>query len=233
MKSTRFPGIYEKKGRRRSLFTINLVPGRSVYGERLVRESVDLGHKASKGVTEFREWDASKSKLAAAILKGANQVGLKEGHTVLYLGCSTGTTVSHVSDIVGRGGFVFALDFAPRVMREMVFLAQERPNIAPLLADAKKPEEYEDIVKEKVDWLFQDIAQRNQPEIFLKNVAKFLKKGAYCVAAIKARSIDVSKKPGLIFRSVQKKLEEDLTLVDKRELSPFQRDHMLFVFKKR
>ena len=165
-------------------------------------------------------------------MKGGNQIGIKDGYTVLYLGAAYGTTASHISDIVGKGGFVFAIDFAPRVMREMVFLAEERNNIAPILADANKPDEYKDVV-DKVDWLYQDIAQKNQADIFLKNVDLFLKKGAYCIIALKARSVDVTKKPGEIFKRVQKQLEEKLILVDKRELSPYQLDHMLFVFKKK
>jgi len=220
---SKFFEIYQEKKKRTKLFTINLVKGQIVYGERLIKQRN----------SEFREWDESKSKLAAYIIKGGNQVGLKPGNIVLYLGASTGTTVSHVSDIVGRQGFVFALDFAPRVVRDLVFVCEDRKNIAPILADANQPDTFKDRIPNQVDWLFQDIAQKNQLEIFLKNLKLFLKPGGYGFFAVKARSIDVTKRPGDIFAQVQRELEKHITLVDKRFLTPFQKDHVMFVCKKR
>ncbi|GAG44439.1 unnamed protein product, partial [marine sediment metagenome] len=160
--------VYEDK--RKRLYTVSLTPGKKVYDERLIKE---------KGV-EYREWNARRSKLAATILKGSSNIFIRKGDVVLYLGCSTGTTVSHVSDIVGKDGFVFALDFAPRVMREMVFVCEDRKNIAPILGDANKPSSYTERVS-MVDVVYADIAQRNQVDIFLKNVNLFLKKGGYCL----------------------------------------------------
>ena len=95
--------VYESQGRRRQLYTVNLVPGSNVYGERLVREN-DV---------EYREWDASKSKLEATILKGSPNIGIRKNDVVLYLGAASGTTVSHVSDIVGDNGFIFVVDITP------------------------------------------------------------------------------------------------------------------------
>jgi fibrillarin-like pre-rRNA processing protein len=224
MKQSFFPGIYEqKKGGRISLFTKNITPGKTFFDEKTVRE----------GNIEYREWDPRRSKLAAFILKGANQIGIKEGHKVLYLGASYGYTSSYVSDIVGNGGMVFALDFAPRVMRDLVFLCEERKNMAPLFFSANHPEEYKDRIIHPVDIVYMDIAQKNQAEIFLKNVGLFLKKESYCLLAVKARSIDVTKKPGVLFKQVRKKLEEKLTVVDYKTLEPFEMDHAMFVCKKK
>lgn len=178
-----------------------------------------------------REWDPRKSKLAAAILKGIKEIGLKEGSKVLYLGASSGTTASHVSDIVGKTGFVFALDFSPRMVRDLVFECERRKNMAPLLEDANHPERYTDNVTE-VDVVYQDIAQRNQAEIFLKNCRMFLKKGGYGLLAVKARSVNVAKKPSEIFDEIEKELKE-VEIVDKKALEPFEKDHMLFVCKKK
>ena len=88
---------------RKRIYTLNLTPGKTVYDERLVTEAG----------SEYREWNPRKSKLGAAIAKGCTNIFIRNGSVVLYLGCASGTTVSHVSDIVGREGFVFALDFAP------------------------------------------------------------------------------------------------------------------------
>ena len=204
---THFYEIYEDKAKRK-LYTKDLLTG------------------------GFREWLPIKSKPAAALLKGLNQFGLKPGDKVLYLGAATGTTVSHFSDIVGKDGFIFAVEFAPRVMRELVFLCEERKNIAPILANANHPESYQDKVI-PVDFLYQDVAQKNQAEIFLKNIDAFLKPGGYCLLALKARSIDVTQNPKIIFRKVKAALTEKLILVDYRELAPFEKDHAFFVCKKK
>ena len=207
---------------RKRLYTINLTPGKKVYDEKLVKE---------KGV-EYREWNARRSKLAASILKGSSNIFIRKGSVVLYLGCSYGTTPSHVSDIVGKEGFVFALDFAPRVMRDMVFVCEDRKNIAPILGDAHKPSSYVDKVS-MVDVVYQDIAQRDQVEIFLKNVNMFLKPGGYCLLAVKARSVDVTRKPKAIFAEVRQRLEKEMTIVDYRMLEPYQLDHCMYVCKKK
>jgi len=206
--------VYESSERRRQLYTINVVAGQQVYGERLVNEN---------GI-EYREWDAFKSKLAATILKGSPNIGIRKGDAVLYLGSASGTTVSHVSDIVGNDGFVFAVDIAPRVMRDLIFLCYGRKNIAPILADANKINKLIERVC-AVDVVYQDVAQKSQVDIFLKNVNLFLKQDGYALLAVKARSIDVTKNPKLIFKEVKEKLEKTLTIIDYRELEPFQKDH--------
>lgn len=215
--------IYEaQEGKRKQLYTINLIPGQQVYGEKLIQEN---------GI-EYREWDVFKSKLAASILKGSPNIGIRKNDVVLYLGSASGTTASHVSDIVGNEGNIFAVDIAPRVMRDLIFLCYKRKNIAPVLADANKV----DILKERVsavDVIYQDVAQKNQLEIFLKNVGLFLKNDGYALLAVKARSIDVTKQPKQIFREVQEKLEKNLTIIDYRELEPFQKDHCMFICKKK
>lgn len=214
--------VYESYEKRRQLYTMNLVPGKKVYGERLIQESG----------CEYREWDANKSKLASSILKGSPNVGIRKNDAVLYLGSASGTTVSHVSDIVGNGGLIFAVDIAPRVMRDLIFLSYQRKNIVPILADSNKT----DLLKERictVDVLYQDVAQKNQVEIFLKNTDLFLKSGGYSLLAVKARSIDVTKNPRQIFREVKERLEKEMTIVDQRDLEPFQRDHSMFICKKR
>lgn len=217
MDEHRLKGIYKEAGR---LYTISYAPGRNVYGEKVLK----FGGK------EYREWNPTKSKLGAALMKGISQIGIMPGKSVLYLGCSTGTTCSHVSDILGKDGFLFGLDFAPRMVREFVFLCEGRDNIAPLLADANHPEEYADKVPQ-VDVVFQDIAQRDQVNIFLKNCKKFLKKGGFGLLAVKARSIDVTKKPRQIFEIVRQQLQKEAMIVEYRELEPFERDHCMFVVK--
>ena len=221
-KSKIFEVFESQEGRRTQLYTQNLAPGKNVYGERLITQDN----------VEYREWDAYKSKLAASILKGSLNIGIRKDDVVLYLGAASGTTVSHVSDIIGNGGFIFAVDVAPRVMRDLIFLCYKRRNIAPILADAGKVS----ILRERisaVDAIYQDVAQKNQLEIFLRNVELFLKSDGYALLAVKARSIDVNKQPKQIFKDAREKLEKFLTIVDYRELEPFQKDHCMFICKKK
>ena len=118
----KFPGIFTREHRRKDLYTKNLVKGQRVYGERIYREGRD----------EYRQWDPTKSKLSAAITKGISQIGLKEDSLILYLGSASGTTVSHLSDLCPKG-FIFAVEFSPRVMRDFYFMIRDRKNIAPFL----------------------------------------------------------------------------------------------------
>ena len=214
--------VYEsQEGKKIHLYTVNFVPGKNVYGEKLVNENE----------IEYREWDAYKSKLAACILKGVLNIGIRKKDIILYLGAASGTTVSHVSDIVGSNAFIFAIDIAPRVMRDLIFLCYERKNIAPILADANKV----DTLKERisaVDVIYQDVAQKNQVDIFLKNIKLFLKNEGYALLAVKARSIDVTKNPKQIFKEVKERIEKDLKIIDYRELEPYQKDHCMFICKK-
>ena len=220
----KFPNTYIKIKRKGvDIFTKNLVPGQSFFGETVIRKKIDNEN------VELRQWDYTRSKLGAAIFLKVSQLGISEGDKVLYLGASHGFTPSYVSDIVGSKGFVFCLDFAPRVVRDLYLLCQKRNNMAPIIADAKKPEEYEGLLPE-VDVIFMDIAQREQVEIFLKNF-KFLKKEGFAILALKARSVDVTKKPKYIFRSAREELEKHTMIVDYKELDPVEKDHCIFVCK--
>ena len=207
---------------RKKLFTINLTPGKRVYEEPLVKQNN----------IEYREWDAHSSKLAALILNKCNNIFLRKNDFVLYLGSSTGTTISHVSDIVGKEGFVFAVDLAPRVMRDLIFNLEARKNVVPILESANHTNKLMERIS-VVDIIYQDIAQKNQVDIFLKNISNFLKKDGYGILAIKARSIDVTKKPKQIFNQVREQLENELTIIDYKTLEPYQKDHAMFIVKRK
>ena len=48
---------------------------------------------------------------------------------MLYLGAASGTTVSHVSDVVGEDGLVFAVEFSHRSGRDLINMAKKRTNV--------------------------------------------------------------------------------------------------------
>ena len=168
---------------RKMLATKNIMPGMSVYGERLIIDD-DI---------EYRQWDPSRSKLGAMVLKNF-EIPIEPDSAVLYLGAASGTTVSHVSDIL-TDGLVYAVEFSPRTMRDLIQLCDQRPNIIPILADANKPQSYAHIV-EKADVIFQDVAQPNQAEIAALNCKCFLAEDGHLMLSIKSRSIDTVANTG-------------------------------------
>ncbi len=214
-----FPGVFRIQ---RQLATRNLSPGYSVYGEKLVE--IDG--------TEYRLWDPYRSKLGAAISNGLKEMPIKPGATVLYLGAAQGTTPSHVSDIVGKEGVVFCIDIAPKAFEKLLNVCEKHENMLPILADADKPETYAEYVK-TVDVVYQDIAQKEQAGILIKNAQRYLRPGGHMMFMIKARSIDVTEEPSSVFAREIKQLEAaGFHVVEKQKLSPFEKDHIAVVAKK-
>ncbi|MBS3159852.1 fibrillarin-like rRNA/tRNA 2'-O-methyltransferase [Candidatus Woesearchaeota archaeon] len=219
MEKTKYYGIYTKQNKKIKYYTENLTPGISFFGEKLIKENDK----------EYRETNIRRSKLFAAVSKHISNLFLKKNNIVLYLGASHGYTPSFISDIVSEG-YVFCLDFAPRVVRDLVAVCEKRENMIPILADAKKIDEYKDRIDE-VDIIYQDIAQKNQVEILFKNL-EFLKDKGYVLFTVKARSIDVTKHPKQIFIEVEKKLCKNLKIIDYKILDPYEKDHCFFVCQK-
>ncbi|XP_020968740.1 mediator of RNA polymerase II transcription subunit 36a isoform X2 [Arachis ipaensis] len=152
----RHEGIFIAKGKEDALVTKNLVPGEAVYNEKRITVQKEDGTK-----DEYRVWNPFRSKLAAAILGGVDNIWIKPGARVLYLGAASGTTVSHVSDVVGPNGVVYAVEFSHRSGRDLVNMAKKRTNIIPIIEDARHPAKYRMLVG-MVDVIFSDVAQPDQ-----------------------------------------------------------------------
>ncbi|MEM1782528.1 MAG: fibrillarin-like rRNA/tRNA 2'-O-methyltransferase [Nanopusillaceae archaeon] len=214
------PRIYiDKKGK---LYTKNLVRGQVVYGERLVE---------FKG-EEYREWIANRSKLAAAIKKNIGEIPIREGDKILYLGIASGTTASHISDIIGWKGVIYGIDVSARILMELMKIVKERRNIIPILSDASNPYNYVHLIS-KVDVIYQDIAQPHQTKILINNMDLFLKSKGYIFYAVKAKSIDVRKDSKVIFDEVSKEISEyGIKIINKVRLEPFHKEHMMFLLQK-
>jgi len=203
----------------KKLATENLVPGNQVYKEKLI---------IKKGI-EYRLWDPFRSKLAASVMNDLEDFPFENKTSVLYLGASTGTTVSHISDIVGPNGIVFAVEHASRVARDFLDrVAAYRKNVMPILQDARKPKEYFSVFG-KVDVVYVDIAQPDQTEIAIKNCEMFLKKGGYFFLVIKTRSIDVTKAPKRIVEEEIEKLKEKFEILQSIDLHPYDKDHAMVI----
>ncbi|MET1125196.1 MAG: fibrillarin-like rRNA/tRNA 2'-O-methyltransferase [Archaeoglobaceae archaeon] len=180
-------------------------------------------HYGERVIDGFREWIPWRSKLAAMILKGY-RIEFSGKEKVLYLGAATGTTLSHLADIVDRG-VIYAVEYSAKPFEKLLELARERNNIIPLLADASKPWEYSGIV-EKVDFIYQDIAQPNQVEILEENIRFFLKKGGEFVIMVKARSIDSTAEASEVFKRVRKRIESRYKIIASDDLEPYHKDHI-------
>ncbi|MCI0562030.1 MAG: fibrillarin-like rRNA/tRNA 2'-O-methyltransferase [Nitrososphaera sp.] len=196
--------------------TLNLVRGNNVYGEKLIRHEGE----------EYRLWDPFRSKLAAALKKGMKQMPIRNGTKVLYLGASTGTTVSHVSDIVGPGGIVFAVEPATRVARELIEnVAAKRKNVVPIIEDARRPQSYFSLFG-KVDVVYCDIAQPDQTDIAIANCSVYLKPGGVMLLVVKTRSIDVTMDPKTVVNQEASRLEKNgFSISQIINLEPFDKDH--------
>jgi fibrillarin-like pre-rRNA processing protein len=213
MESTQFEGVYSEHDK---LYTKNLRSslGIPVYNEKIV--TIDG--------TEFRSWTPYRSKLAASLKKGLADFSLTPTSIVLYLGAATGTTVSHISDIVTQG-VIYAVERSPVAMHSLLQITKQRPNIIPLLADANHPEAYSHYIN-SVDFLYQDISQRNQAQIFLVNMKRYLKKEGTGLLMVKARSIDVSLRPRKVYEQVAQELQAHGVIVHSIiELAPYEKDH--------
>jgi len=213
-----FEGIFDING---SFATINADPGKKVYNERTVR----MDGK------EYRIWDPFRSKLCGAMKKGLKNFPFIPGSKTLYLGASTGTTISHLSDVVGEKGELYAVEIAHQCMKSLLPLAERRNNIIPIHADARHPEEYKEVGK--VDAVYQDVAQPDQDDILIKNAKMFLKKDGIAMICIKSQSIDVTKDPKVVFDAVVKKLETVFEVLEKIKLEPYDKDHLFVVLKYR
>jgi len=229
----RHEGVFVAKGGKDdALVTRNMDAGQSVYGEKRIAVEV-VGADSATTKVEYRVWNPFRSKLAAAIVAGVEAIHIKPGASLLYLGAASGTTVSHCSDLVGPTGTVYAVEFSHRPGRDLTNLAKRRPNIVPIVEDARYPSKYRMLLS-MVDVIFADVAQPDQARIVGLNAQLFLKNGGHAVISIKANCIDSTAPAEAVFASEINKLR---TLGFKPQeyvtLEPFERDHCVCVAKYR
>ncbi|MCI4334522.1 MAG: fibrillarin-like rRNA/tRNA 2'-O-methyltransferase [Thermoplasmata archaeon] len=208
---TRWPGILRSGT---ELFTVNLRPGRAVYGETLRPE----------GTEELRTWDPWRSKLAAYLLHPSASFDLSGVRRLLYLGAAHGTTASHLSDLLPAAQ-LFLVEKSPSAFGQLLALSRERENLLPLLADAQMPERYRAELA-PVEWLYQDIAQRDQTRIFAENAAAALAPGGRGLLMLKVRSVTQRRSPRELIQEARSELARaGLSPRPAVDLAPYSRDH--------
>ncbi|CAI6336310.1 unnamed protein product [Periconia digitata] len=224
----RHAGVFVGRGKEDLLLTRNITPGESVYGEKRISVGSDkTSDDAPATSVEYRVWNPFRSKLAAAILGGVDDIYVRPGAKVLYLGAASGTSVSHVADIVGPEGTVYAVEFSHRSGRDLINMATHRTNVIPIVEDARHPLKYRMLLP-MVDAIFADVAQPDQARIVGLNASLFLKVGGGVLISIKANCIDSTAKPEVVFaQEVQKMREMGLKPKEQLTLEPFERDHAI------
>ena len=213
-----FDGVFKVENK---VATQNLVKGTRVYDEPLI--SVDD--------EEYRLWNPYRSKLAAAILNGLKTMGIKKDSKVLYLGAATGTTSSHVSDIVGKDGMVYCIEISERNLRELLKVCEKRQNMLPMMHDARNVEEYAKDVEE-CDILYQDISSRDQSDILKRNSVLLKSKGMAYVA-IKSQSIDVAANPSVVYKKFLEEISGTFDVLEKIDIAPYSKMHLFAVLRKK
>ncbi|MHA1643340.1 MAG: fibrillarin-like rRNA/tRNA 2'-O-methyltransferase [Promethearchaeota archaeon] len=204
------------------LYTINLVPGFKVYGEKLITH---------KGV-EYREWDPFHSKLAAMILENPLLNIFSENLTCLYLGAASGTTVSHLSDIA-INGIIYGVEFAERSIRQLIQNTINRHNVIPILGDANFPESFNNAIFTEIDLIYQDVAQPNQAEIAIKNSDYYLKEKDFIILAIKSQSIDSTIKTSRIYEQEKKLIKNHgLEIIESYNIHKYAANHIMLLIRK-
>ena len=212
-----------------NVFTVELNGSKRIVTKSLV--PVTSGDKhIIVGNEEYRVWNPFHSKLAAILLKNPAITFLKTDSIVLYLGAANGTTVSHVSDIVTEGT-IYGVEFSPRAMQDLIQVSERRMNLIPILADAMQPESYRNMVPE-VDIIYQDVSQREQGKMAVRNSEMFLKKGGFLVLIIKSRSIDVTRKTGEVVADEVRLLEGVFEIIGIIDLEPFHSGHVAVLARK-
>jgi len=213
---------------RRTLWTQNAVPGQAVYGESLRKFSG----------REHRRWDPTRSKLGAAMLRTQDDPAdlLPEpGTSLLYLGAGHGTSISHLHDhLCGQGnrfgGRLVAVDLAPRCLRELTHMAASRPGLVPVLGDARQHSAWGILVPRKVDWLFQDVAQAGQVDMFVAACRRFLNVGGQGLLSLKAASERwTGEGEAALFAGVEEQLvAAGFEVVESIELTGYEDNHRLY-----
>ena len=202
----------------KNFFTRSLITDAVVYGEHV---------ETIQGIP-WREWNPFRSKLAAALCSGLNELPIRVEDRVLYLGSAEGTTVSHVSDLVGENGVVVGVDVSPKAMAVFSKLAEKRENLVPMLGDANDVDKMkEELGDFSADVIVQDVSQKNQADIFVKNMRGLGGRSAEGLLVIKARSVDFTKPPEQVMKKELALVKRHLRIVQVVDLNRFESDHYL------
>ncbi len=175
----------------------------------------------------LRVWPPERSKLAALYYLGSGPE-INASDQILYLGAASGTTVSFIADYAR---VVYAVEIAPEPLVKLLPVCSVKKNIIPIPADAAIPRTYAPLVS-RVDLIYQDIAQKEQVEIVIKNLF-FLKPGGLLILMLKTRSVSSQLDPKQVCCDAVSSLQNaGLVEIKVTWLDKYHRDHAAIVCKK-
>ena len=184
--------------------------------------------KKKRGMLQIRRedrwivWNPYHSKLSAYLLAGGKNWPFERNSKILYLGSAEGNTISYLSEIC-KTNSITAIEISPVAMAELLVLVKKKNNIIPCLCDAHFPEKYR-IQANNPEIIYQDIAQNDQVEIFIRNCEYFKPKQAFLM--LKTQSI--AKKDLDIFKCTKKRLNEIFESVESVNINKWARGHSAY-----
>ncbi len=178
-----------------------------------------------------RLWDPNRSKIAAGIKKGITNIPFKKTDNILYLGAAEGYTISYISDII-TDGCIYGIDISPHSLQKLYLLSLQRKNLIPIYGDANKPEEYAQLINGKIDFIIQDVSQKNQIEILKKNADLFLKDKGYILLSLKLSAISSGNEKTIIETEINN-FKKNFEIIDMKKLDPFEKKHILILGRKK
>ena len=187
--------------------------------------------RKKKGLLQIRKstgwevWNPYHSKLSAYLIAGGKNWPFKKDSRVLYLGSAEGNTISYLGEVC-KTNTITAVEISPVAMAELLVLAKEKENIIPCLCDAHFPEKYR-IQANNPEIIYQDIAQNDQVDIFIRNCDYFKPKRAFLM--LKSQSI--SKLNEDIFKITKKRLSEIFEKVEIVNISKWAKGHSAYYMK--
>lgn len=212
-------GIYRRNG---MIYTINNTDKHKYYDEDIL---IHLNNY-------YRQWNPYKSKISASIKKNLKEIPISRESVILYLGSSSGTTVSHISDILTNGK-IFAVDSSKEMMKKFMKLAHNRKNIFPILESARNYKNYDIPSDTCIDLIIQDVACVDQVNILINNSDYYLKSKGKVLITIKTQCIDSIKKPGIVIEEQKEILKGKFKILQTLNLEPFEKNHWLLLMEKR
>ena len=174
-----------------------------------------------KNGNKWISWNAYHSKLSAYVLGKGENWPFKKDSKILYLGAAEGNTVGFLSKVC-KNGEIIAIDISATAVAELVNLAEKESNIIPFLGDAHFPEKYQ-VYARNHDILYQDIAQSDQVEIFIRNFKFFSPMCGYLM--IKSHSIRTGKN---IFEEVENTLKKEFARLEIIDIKKWAKGHKAY-----
>jgi len=184
--------------------------------------------RKKRGVLQIRKkqgwdvWNPYHSKLSAYLMAGGKNWPFKKNSKILYLGSAEGNTIRYLSEICLINN-ITAVEISAVAMAELLVLAKKKENIIPCLNDAHFPEKYR-IQANNPEIIYQDIAQNDQVDIFIRNCNYFKPKCAFLM--LKTQSI--SGKNKTIFENTEKELNKIFKNVEIININKWAKGHSAY-----